>query len=192
MQDTIFTIREARLADMDRLLDLEYRAFLGLNDGNYTEEILKLFIGEMKRVTPELLAEGRYYVFEDEDGDIIASGGWSQETPGYAHGIEGHAEEYRSDEGVVRAMYVSPDMARRGLGRKMMELIEERAMAEGVRKLAMSATIMGAGLYSACGYKITGPTIIALSEGRQITGHEMEKILVPNGQSIADIAGAAA
>lgn len=178
MTKASFKIRTSTLEDLPELFDLERRALTELNDGDYPEDIIEQFLEELDTITPELIEEGRYYVFQDDAGSLIASGGWSQKIPGYASGIvSGHTSAYAKEEAVIRAMYVCPQMARRGLGRKMMNLIESEAMKAGVSRMLLSATKMGARLYRACGYITTGPTVISLSGGRQIQGEDMEKQL---------------
>jgi GNAT superfamily N-acetyltransferase len=50
-------------------------------------------------------------------------------------------------------MYTSPAFTRRGVGRKILELCEAAAKAEGFTSVELGATMGGKPLYEACGYK---------------------------------------
>ena len=132
-------------------------------------------------ITPELIAEGHFFVLTTPEGRIAACGGWSQELPGYAGDLEDPHQDIRADTAVVRSMFVLPEMARRGLGRRMMTLIEEDAQAQGITRLQLSATQMGVPLYRACGFQPGEAEVFNLSNGQKITGMKMEKAL--NGSS---------
>lgn len=58
------------------------------------------------------------------------------------------------DAARIRAMYTHPAFARRGVGRLVLELCEGAARAAGFSRTELIATMAGAPLYSACGYKI--------------------------------------
>jgi GNAT superfamily N-acetyltransferase len=53
----------------------------------------------------------------------------------------------------VRAMYTHPGFVRRGVGRRILELCEAAARAEGFARTELGATAGGEPLYLACGYQ---------------------------------------
>ena len=55
----------------------------------------------------------------------------------------------------VRAMYTAPAFVRRGVGRRILELCEAAARAEGFTRAELGATAGGEPLYRACGYQAT-------------------------------------
>jgi ribosomal protein S18 acetylase RimI-like enzyme len=67
-----------------------------------------------------------------------------------------------TDRASIRAIFTSPDYARRGLGTMMMRYCESRASegkpgeVAGFARLEMGATLSGVGLYERCGYERSG------------------------------------
>ncbi len=58
-----------------------------------------------------------------------------------------------SDAARIRAMYTAPALSRRGVGRRILELCEAAARAEGFTRAELGATKGGEPLYRACGYQ---------------------------------------
>jgi GNAT superfamily N-acetyltransferase len=56
------------------------------------------------------------------------------------------------DAAKVRAFFVHPDWARRGIGGLILETCEEAAKAAGFTRLEMGATLSGVAFYKAKGY----------------------------------------
>ncbi len=169
--------RTATLDDLHSLLALQSASLLGLTASDYPAGLVAQFLRDMDMITPELLSEGHFFIGEDAAGRFLVCGGWSQAEPGYAHGFEDHGAPLASDEAIVRSMFVRPDCARQGLGRRMMHFIEEDARAHGIVRMTLSATRTGLPLYRACGYGNERVTELALSDGSRIKGIDMEKTL---------------
>lgn len=103
----------------------------------------------------QLLIDGTYFVVEA--GDRIAGcGGWSRRATLYGGdhtpGRDAALLDPARDAARVRAMYTHPDFARRGVGRRILDLCEAAARAEGFRRVELMATLSGRALYSQCGY----------------------------------------
>ena len=77
----------------------------------------------------------------------------------------------------VRAMFVHPAYARRGLGRKILEACEEDARREGFTVAEMMATLPGVPLYRACGYEEVAPFDVMLPNGVALPCIRMRKAL---------------
>lgn len=107
-------------------------------------------------IDTQLIDDGTYFVIE-ADGALAGCGGWSRRatmyggnhTPGRSAALVDPA----SEPARIRAMYTSPDFARRGVGRLVMRLCEVAARAEGFRRAELVATLAGLPLYRACGYE---------------------------------------
>ena len=56
------------------------------------------------------------------------------------------------DAAKIRAFFVDPDFARRGVGRAILEHCEAAARSHGFRTFELMATLPGVRLYQACGY----------------------------------------
>ena len=78
----------------------------------------------------------------------------------------------------IRAFFVHPDWARKGIGKAILERCENEAMSAGFRSLELMSTIPGVRFYSACGYKGIKEIEYKLPSGISITFLPMKKIPV--------------
>lgn len=79
------------------------------------------------------------------------------------------------DAARIRAFFVDPGWARRGVGRMLLQLCEDAARAHGFRSAELVATLPGQRLYAACGYQSLGAREYALEHGPSITFVPMRK-----------------
>lgn len=112
-------------------------------------------------VDQQLVDDGTYFVAEAE-GDIAACGGWSRRDKLFT-GNDASAGGARllvppGEPARVRAMFVRPTFARRGLGRMILTACEEAAAREGFTRVELMATLPGVPLYRASGYVDQGPS----------------------------------
>jgi GNAT superfamily N-acetyltransferase len=99
--------------------------------------------------------DGTYFVVEAE-GRIVGCGGWSRRRTlfgGDAH-VERDAAELdpRTDAAKIRAFFVDPAHARRGVGRMILEHCEAEARSCGFSRVELMATLPGVRLYAAHAY----------------------------------------
>jgi GNAT superfamily N-acetyltransferase len=78
----------------------------------------------------------------------------------------------------VRAMFVDPEFARRGIGRALLAMSENAARAEGFTKTVMLAMLSGQAAYEACGYVAIEPHEFETPEGVRLGATLMEKQLL--------------
>jgi GNAT superfamily N-acetyltransferase len=104
----------------------------------------------------QLIADGTYFVIE-HDGRLVGCGGWSRRATLYggdgSPGRDPALLDPARDAARVRAMYTDPDFTRRGVGRLILSLCETAARSEGFERAELVATLAGAPLYQACGYR---------------------------------------
>jgi GNAT superfamily N-acetyltransferase len=160
---------------IEALMQASIRAHFPAFYGEERTEAGARYIGQPDLM---LIDDGTYFVAEDERGPI-ACGGWSRRYKLYTGSGEG-AEDARlldpaREPAPVRAMFVREDWARRGLGRRIVELCEEAARAEGFTRLSLMATLPGERLYSACGFEPLEECMIPLPDGTRMEGIRMEK-----------------
>jgi GNAT superfamily N-acetyltransferase len=110
---------------------------------------------------------------------IVACGGWSRRDKLFT-GVGAHAGGVRlldptREPARVRAMFVHPDFARRGLGRAILDLCEAAARAEGFHDLELMATLPGEPLYAAYGFRVIERVMIPLPDGIEVGGARMGK-----------------
>jgi len=128
----------------------------------------------------QLIDDGTYFVAV-EDGAIVGCGGWSRLRK--THAGSGHSDEDDAlldperEPARVRAMFVDPRFARRGIGRQILELCERRAAAEGFRRLQLVAMRSGEAMYRACGYAPIGDAPVRLEDGVVLECTLMEKVI---------------
>jgi GNAT superfamily N-acetyltransferase len=154
----LLLVRQAVLADVPALGELIHASVLGLQT-DYTpeqrEQALELVFG----VDTQLVEDGTYFVAEARvDGDQVMAGcgGWSKRKTLYGSdhcaGREDSLLDPEHDAAKIRAFFVHPGWARRGVGSRILEVCEAAAAAAGFRCLEMGATLTGVPLYRARGY----------------------------------------
>lgn len=158
-----------------------------LSKGFYSEAQIPSVIAHISSLDPMLIEDGTYFVIEDvRDGEtgvsIVACGGWSRRDKlftggGAAAGGTGLLVPGR-DPARIRAMFVHPAAARRGLGQAILTAGERDAADEGFTSCELMSTAPGEPLYLACGYEILERVELALPDGCVVALARMRKPLV--------------
>ena len=173
-------LRLATRADMPAIDALMKASIRELFPAFYDEQQTQSSVEHIGHVDGMLVDDGTYFVVE-AGGEIVACGGWSRrdklftgssEQEGKARLLEPATEPAR-----VRAMFVRADWTRRGLGTRILEASEAAARAEGFRRLALMATLPGYQLYVRLGFRERSRGPVALPDGVEINGVEMDKTL---------------
>ena len=79
------------------------------------------------------------------------------------------------DAARVRAFFVHPDWARRGIGRSIMVACEQAIVAEGFHTVDIAATLTGEPLYASFGYAVVERFNIDLPDGLKLPCVRMTK-----------------
>jgi GNAT superfamily N-acetyltransferase len=129
-----------------------------------------------------LIADKTYYVLEDADGTLAACGGWSWRRTLYGgdhHHASRDAERLdpATEAAKIRAFFVHPQWARRGLGTRLLKACEQAAWDAGFRCCEMGATLSGVPLYERHGYRRTAEILVDLPGGERLPVVRMEKVL---------------
>lgn len=175
-----FTLRKATLDDRPALEELIAGSARGLSRPDYTDAQVEAALGSAFGVDSELIADGTYFV-ADADRRVVGCGGWSRRHTLYG----GDAQEGRRSEVLdpardsarIRAFFVHPDWARRGIGRAILERCEAEARAHGFRSAELLATLPGERFYRALGYEGSERTEHGLRDGVTIEFVPMSKSL---------------
>lgn len=158
----------------------------GLQAGCYTAEQIEGAIGTVFGVDSQLIRDGTYFVALD-GGTIVGGGGWSKRKALYgsdrARQSEDPLRDPRAEPAMIRAFFVHPDFARRGLGKKFLQLCETAAAAAGFRDIEIVATLPGERLYAACGYAVVKRFDIELANRALMPVVTMRKIRANPEQS---------
>lgn len=152
------TIRPATNADVPAIEELIPRSVRALSAGFYAPELTEIAIEHLFGVDRQLIADGTYFVAECE-GEFAGCGGWSRRLT--LHGGDkakpaGQVDrelDPKCEAARVRAFYVDPRFARRGIGSQLMHRCESEARAAGFTRVEIVATLPGEQLYSRFGYQ---------------------------------------
>lgn len=174
------THRLATEEDLPSLHALMTRAVEQLQQGFLTPAQIEAS-HQVMGIDTQLLKDQTYFVIERE-GRVVGCGGWSWRATLFGGDQSIVAREPqpldpRADPAKIRAMYVDPDHARRGIGRLIIDLCESAARAAGFGKVELMATLTGATLYRACGYSEIEPVDAATRGGVTVPLIRMGKAL---------------
>jgi GNAT superfamily N-acetyltransferase len=151
----VFDVRVATDADVPALRTLIAESVRGLSVGYYTPAQAESALVHVFGPDTQLIADGTYYVVESA-GVLVAAGGWSRRRTHYGGDQMKSGDDPTldptSEPARIRAFFVHPAWARRGLGRLMFERCVEAARAAGFRELTLVATLPGVPLYTALGF----------------------------------------
>ena len=174
------TTRLATFEDIPALQQLIARSARGLSEGFYTPAQAESAIKYVFGVDSQLLIDGTYYIAETDD-EIVACGGWSRRNTlfgGDQHkDVEDPLLNPATDAARIRAFFVSPDHARKGMGRMMIDLCETVAKNYGFTRMELGATLPGVPLYEAMGYKAVERMDLPLPDGEIMGIVKMQKKL---------------
>ena len=119
----------------------------------------------------------------DDKIGLIACGGWSRRSTLFGSDTRVERDDAlldpQLDAARIRAFFVDPAHARRGLGRLMLEHCEAEAVRSGFSRFELMATLPGKRLYERCGYTAREPLTYPLPGGERITFVPMWKALSP-------------
>jgi GNAT superfamily N-acetyltransferase len=151
-----YRIRRATLADRAALERLIAESARGLSRGDYSEAQVEAAIASVFGVDTDLIRDGTYYVAEAA-GEPVGCGGWSKRRTlfggdRFAARDSGHLDPAK-EPAKIRAFFVHPGWARRGVAGRILGTCEREARAEGFRSLELMATLPGVKLYAARGYE---------------------------------------
>ena len=174
-------LRLARQADTSILTDLIRRSALELQQADYSTAQIEVALGPVFGVDRQLIDDGTYFVVQ-ANSEIVACGGWSFRQSRFG-GSEGRlgAEprlDPRSDAARIRAFFVEPAFARRGIGSALMKACEEAAIGQGFRRIEITATLSGERLYRQFGYSVLERIEIPLDGVPAMPAVRMSRALV--------------
>ena len=177
MTDTGIDLRRALPADLPAIEALIALSGRELSRDYYSPQQIEGLLRHVFGADEQLVADGTYYVCES-GGEIVAAGGWSRRRT--LHGGErgkGHDPiiDPASDPARIRAFFVHPAWARRGLARRLYAECEKAARAAGFRSLVLAATLPGEPLYRSLGFTVTRRHLFRLPDGVEVGITDMER-----------------
>jgi GNAT superfamily N-acetyltransferase len=149
------TIRVATAAEIPALEALIARSARGLSRNDYDPAEIEALVAHIFSVDSEVVADGTYFVAELE-GTPAGCGGWSRRRTLFGGdrfaARESGLLDPATDAARIRAFFVDPAFARRGVGAAILAACEEAAIAAGFRRLELMATLPGVPFYEANGF----------------------------------------
>jgi GNAT superfamily N-acetyltransferase len=175
-----FAIRSATHDDIDAIAFVMRESLRELGAGVYSRTQLASAIEYVGRPDLQLIDDGTYFVVV-EGWTIVACGGWSRRKKPYSGSLHSADDDTllvpARDAANIRAMFVLPRYAKRGIGRQILDLCELRAEAEGFRRLQLVALRSGEEMYRRCGYSPVAQSPVVLENGVILECTLMEKTL---------------
>jgi GNAT superfamily N-acetyltransferase len=152
-----YRLRPAAVADEAGLRDLIARSIRALGAADYTPEQIEGALRGAFGVDTALIRDGTYFVVEADGRELVACGGWSRRRTLFGSDARSGRDQSlldpRVDAARIRAFFVDPQHARRGLGRSILERSESDARAQGFVAFELMATLPGVRLYEKLGYR---------------------------------------
>lgn len=203
MEKAEIRIRKAGTAGVPVLQQLIEASVRELQAGDYTTEQMDGALESVFGVDSQLIADGTYFVAEarvaeltdfDAAGEagngggvknpgtewvIAGCGGWSKRKTLYGSdqwtGREDTLLDPTRDAAKIRAFFIHPAWARRGVGSKVLEAGEAAAREAGFTRYEMGATLTGAKLFGTRGYVAVERIEVPLKNGLSLAVIHMSK-----------------
>ena len=169
-------IRTAEPADTAALQTLYNRSMRELGGNDYTAAQIEACLRFIVTVDRDLIDDRTYFVAEI-DGALVGCGGWTRRAPGFRTSADGAVVTADDTAALMRAIFVHPDWARRGIASRIMVFLETCARQAGSRQAALVATLTGMSLYLTLGYTIRERFDIDLPDGTAVAAIRMDKPL---------------
>jgi len=174
-------LRKSVMDDISPIKTLIRESVRGLSRDEYSDRQIELSIESVFGVDVELIADKTYFVAE-ADGMIVGCGGWSKRKTLYGSSIYTESRDSEMldpavDPAKIRAFFIHPDWARKGIGTAILEKCEDEALRFGFKKAEMMATLPGVKLYAERGYSGTEELAVPVGGGQHIICIKMSKIL---------------
>jgi GNAT superfamily N-acetyltransferase len=167
-EDYEMAVRVANVGDVPALQRLIALSVHGLSVGFYTVVQVDAAMRDVFGVDTQLIADGTYYVVDGSAGPV-AAGGWSARKTLFGGDQMKQADDPMLDPALdaarIRAFFVHPDWARRGLARRLYATCERAASAAGFRSFELMATLPGEPLYGALGFAGVERVTLTLGDG---------------------------
>jgi GNAT superfamily N-acetyltransferase len=172
-------LRAARLDDLPDIEALIARSARELSDGYYSSAQVSGLLRHVFGADTQLIRDGTYFVAEVDAGALVAAGGWSRRRTLYGgdrmKGGEDPLLDPAREAARIRAFFVDPRWARRGLGRRLFAECAAAARAAGFGTLALVATLPGEPLYRSLGFELTERFDLRLPDGLEVPVAHMRR-----------------
>jgi GNAT superfamily N-acetyltransferase len=136
-------------------------------------------ITRLRRSKTYFVIEPVFFALGGDQPRIAACGGWSKRKTLFGSDDASVREpkllDPATDAAKIRAIFVHPDFARRGLGSLMLAQVEAAAVAAGFSHFEMGSTLTGVPLYQLRGYVEVERVMVPLKNGEELPILRMTK-----------------
>jgi hypothetical protein len=172
--------RLARDPDIPALSELILLSSRTLQVPYYSAAQIDAALGPIFAVDRQLIRDCTYFVIE-QNSTIIGCGGWSKRKSLYGGDSECPTEDDlldpKFDAARIRAFFVHPSWARRGIGKSILKACEQAIVSAQFYKADLVATLAGEPLYAAFGYSAVERYEIPMANGLSLPVVRMSKSL---------------
>ena len=175
-----YEVRKATLDDREAITRLIAQSARQLSRDHYSDAQIEGAIAAVFGVDTSLIEDGTYFV-ADQHGTLMGCGGWSRRKTLYGGDQFSDRDtamlDSTTDPAKIRAFFVHPDHARKGVARAILSVCEREAKAHGFAALELLSTLPGIKFYEANGYSATGNFALELADGVKLPFVPMRKQL---------------
>jgi GNAT superfamily N-acetyltransferase len=172
------TIRLSTLEEVPSLNQLIKQSARELSRGFYTEIETDAAIEYVFGVDTTLVKDGNYFT-ATLNGELAGCGGWSRRRTMYGGDQRpvGESEflDRNQDAARIRAFFIAPQAARKGVGKAIFEACQAAAKADGFQRLELMATLPGVPFYAAIGFQKVEDVVDVLPNGVPLAFVLMQK-----------------
>ncbi|MGH9489839.1 MAG: GNAT family N-acetyltransferase [Terriglobales bacterium] len=173
-------LRRAETGDIAAIEALIAASVRELSTGEYSPWQREQALLTAFSVDTRLIADGTYFVAA-AGSQLAGCGGWSRRKTlcgGDRHAVRDDGWlDPATEAAKIRAIFVHPRWARRGLGNQLLRAAEQAAAAAGFTRAEMGATLTGAPLYRRAGYQDLERLEIPIGAGLTLAVIRMGKTL---------------
>jgi GNAT superfamily N-acetyltransferase len=174
-----YRLRPALDRDAPAIVALIARSIRTLGAADYSPAQIEAALTSAFGLDSQLIADRTYFVIETQGGDLAGCGGWSARRTLFGNDQRLERNDERldpaHDAARIRAFFVAPEHARRGLGRRLLEHCEAEATRAAFTRFELMATLPGQRLYERFGYRAGTPISHTLPGGLTIRFVPMTK-----------------
>ena len=172
--------REEDIPALEALIPVSVRV---LQAPYYSAAQMEAALGPVFGVDKQLIRDGTYFVVEN-DAQVVGCGGWSKRKTLFGgdqtKAVEDPLLNPETEPARIRAFFIHPDYARRGIAGRIIETCEQAARAAGFTSIELAATLPGEPLYIAFGYHAIERFDIPLPDGLGLPVARMRKQIIKN------------
>ncbi len=159
----MFTIRRATQEDREGIWRAHFGAVSETCATHYSPDVIRIWAGGLRPEKYEAAIRSSEFFVAEEGGAVVGFAELDRET------------------GEVQGLYVSPEVAGRGVGRALLGKLEEIARARGLGSMHLTSSLNAVTFYERAGFVPTGTETRTLGPGVERASVKMLKKLGGEG-----------